>query len=144
MKYNGRIRLGVCVATAGTLLLAYSSAFAAHSGGNITLRNACGSVVTLADNPTTTACDESAYSPKATCGACHDYGYGTRINTKTQGVLESDGQLYWQSYTVSGPDHGVLVGKHSNLGRNEDYSMDMRRAFGDPFFTSSAGMFGKF
>lgn len=144
MKLHKRLWLGAAFAVAAIPLMASSSAFAAHTGGNVTLKNACGTDVVLADSLATTACDDSAYSPKATCGVCHDYGSGTRINTKTQGVLEGDDTLYWQSYTVSGPNHGVLVGKHSNQGRNEDYSMDMRTAFGDPFFTSSAGMFGKF
>ncbi len=149
MSKKGRMWLSATTGLAATsLLLASSPAFATHTGGDVVLKDASGNTITNSSTP---------YSPKATCArACHiangdavdfvghDYGSGTRVNYKTQGVLESDGKLYWQSYNVKGFDHGVIVGKHSNEGLNEDYSMDMRRAFGDPFFTSSAGMFGKF
>jgi hypothetical protein len=73
-----------------------------------------------------------------------DYGSGVKHSAHTQGVIESDNQVYWQSYDVTSFEHGVSVGRHSNNGRNEDYSTLIRTVFGDPFFTSSPGMFGKY
>lgn len=103
------------------------------------------------------AAPTTPYSPKMSCGATgtchiggvattggHNYGSMPASVTHTQGVLESDGKVYWQSYDVSFFDHGVSKGRHSNQGRNEAYNTTMRIKFGDPFFTSSPGMFGKY
>jgi len=109
-----------------------TGAWAAHQ--DVPLLNAAGQPV-AANEP---------YSPKQTCGGCHNYGSEPASITHTQGVLESDGKVYWQSYDVSFFDHGVSKGRHSNQGRNEAYSTQMRTVFGDPFFTSSPGMFGKY
>ena len=106
------------------------------------------------------------YSPKMTCSAnaCHtnggifngvtytgaqlaakhNYGSGTANSTHVQGVLGSDNNVYWQAYQNKSFAHGVSVGRHMNQGRNEDYSNTDRAAVGDPFFTSSLGMFGKY
>ncbi len=84
------------------------------------------------------------YSPKQTCGSCHNYGSDPTTITHTQGVLDATNSVYWQSYDVAFFDHGVSKGRHSNQGRNEAYSTEMRTVFGDPFFTSSPGMFGKY
>ncbi len=98
------------------------------------------------------------YSPKQTCslaachsnpdplisGPTHSYGGGTKMSVHTQGVIASDDKIYWQSYDVKSFDHGASVGRHSNQGRNEDYSNTFRTNYGLPFFTSSPGMFGKF
>ena len=73
----------------------------------------------------------------------HDYGSGDKIVTKTQGVMEADGQIYWQAYTVKSYEHGVSVGRHSNQGRNEEFTNLARKTVNDPWFTSSFGMFGK-
>ena len=97
------------------------------------------------------------YSPLNSCGktgVCHpggiqttgghNYGSDPTSVTHTQGSLESDGKVYWQSYLVHFFDHGVSKGRHTNHGRNEAYDTEMRTVFGDPFFTSSPGMFGKY
>ncbi len=73
-----------------------------------------------------------------------DYGSGTAYSTHVQGVLDSNNQVYWQAYQNKSFEHGVSVGRHMNEGRNEAYSNANRAAVGDPFFTSSLGMFGKF
>ena len=81
-------------------------------------------------------------------GNCHtpeDYASAAlKEVTKTQGVIESDGEVYWQSYNVHAHAHGAVVGRHMQQGRNEDYSISMKTAFKDAFFTSSPGMFGKY
>lgn len=107
-------------------------AVAAHQ--DVSLLNTAGQPV-AADEP---------YSPKQTCGGCHNYGSEPTTITHTQGVIDSTNSVYWQSYDVSFFDHGVSKGRHSNQGRNEAYTTQMRTAFGDPFFTSSPGMFGKY
>jgi hypothetical protein len=133
---------------AASMLLAYSSALAAHTGGDVPLRDASGAIIADTTTP---------YSPKMTCmadglapnavGACHtgeEYRTSaTKPVVKTQGVLD-DGELYWQSYEVHSAAHGATVGRHSQQGRNEDYSIEMKLAFADAAFTSSPGMYGKY
>ena len=121
-------------ALSAILLLAGATSQAAHTGGNVTLRDASG-------NPVGST---TPYSPKATCGICHNYGSGDKFSTHVQGVLESDNNVYWQAYQVKSFEHGVSTGRHSNQGRNEDYNNAFRAAVGDPYFTSSPGMFGKY
>jgi hypothetical protein len=116
-------------------MLAGATAFAAHPGGNVTLRDTGGNPITNGTTP---------YSPKATCGGCHNYGSGDKFSTHVQGVIASDNKVYWQAYKTKSFAHGVSVGRHSNQGRDEDYSNTARAAVGDPFFTSSLGMFGKY
>lgn len=93
------------------------------------------------------------YSPRTTCfqgvlAGCHadtDYASGNMIAVhKTQGVLDNDGAVHWQSYTVQANDHGAVRGRHSQQGRNEDYGIAMKTTFKDVYFTSSPGMFGKY
>lgn len=112
----------------------YSFSMAGHKAGDVILRDAEGNPVT----------GTTPYSPKATCGGCHDYGSGDKFSTHVQGVIESDNKVYWQAYQTKSYEHGVSVGRHSNQGRNEDYSNAQRSAYGDPFFTSTPGMFGKY
>lgn len=96
---------------------------------------------------------DKAYSPKMTCmgtslTGCHtteEYGSTLlKTVTKTQGILDSNGEVNWQSYNVHAHAHGTVVGRHSQQGRNEDYSIEMKTTFKDAFFTSSPGMFGKY
>ena len=75
--------------------------------------------------------------------ACVDYGFGTHTSIHTQGVQESDGNIYWLAEEVTSYEHGVQASRHVNTGRNEDYSAEHRQARGDSFFTNSPGMFGK-
>jgi hypothetical protein len=131
---KSKFRLLTAVLSAIMLMAGISAVLAAHTGGNVPLRDANGVLITDGVTP---------YSPKATCGVCHDYGSGDKIVTKTQGVMESDGKIYWQAYTVKSYDHGVSVGRHSNEGRNEEFTNTARKTVNDPWFTSSFGMFGK-
>jgi hypothetical protein len=129
-----RLRMHIAAIAVLVSFIFSSSALAAHTGGNVSLKDANGAVITDGVTP---------YSPKATCGECHDYGSGDKIVTKTQGVMEADGKIYWQAYTVKSYEHGVSVGRHSNQGRNEEFTNTARKTVKDPWFTSSFGMFGK-
>ena len=131
---NKKTQWHIAVLAAIVLIAGYTAVFAAHPGGNVQLKQADGSAVS----------GTTPYSPKATCGGCHNYGSGSKTTVHTQGVIESNNQIYWQSYNVAGFEHGVSVGRHSNQGRNEDYSNTFRSAYALPFFTSSPGMFGKY
>jgi len=138
-----RYKSGLLISALATAaLMVGSSALAAHPDfapgvSTLVLKDASGADIVLATTP---------YSPKETCATagCHDYGSGHKQAHKTQGVIESDDTIYWQSYTVEAFAHGAVVGRHSQQGRNEDYGNHMRNVYGDPFFTSSPGMFGKF
>lgn len=152
---NKKCRLWLGAAIAATAIpLAASSSFAQHSN-DIPLRDANGAVI----NDSITA-----YSPKMTCMAAgiNDSGTGDMFDTtgchtleeyasaakktvsKTQGIIDATGEVVWQSYTVDAHAHGAVSGRHSQQGRNEDYSIAMKTAFKDAFFTSSPGMFGKY
>jgi hypothetical protein len=142
-----KLRFLTVASTAVSLIMSVSVAFASHPGGDVRLKDASG-------NPVTST---TPYSPKQSCGmtgTCHvestptagghNYGSGTKFSTHVQGVLDTDNQVYWQAYQNKSFEHGVSVGRHMNQGRNEDYSNADRAAVGDPFFTSSLGMFGKY
>lgn len=138
----------LCLVVVAVLLLGTGASLAlAGQCGTVKLKQANGNFVT----------GTTPYSPKMSCGltgvchfgggpdqvGVHDYGSGDKIVTKTQGVMEADGQIYWQAYTVKSYEHGVSVGRHSNQGRNEEFTNLARTTVKDPWFTSSFGMFGK-
>ena len=149
-----RLWLFIAVVAAVALMtgsaFTYASSYHAVKGTSpLTLNDASGAPVT----------GTTPYSPKATCArVCHpaetgraadyqhDYGSGDKFSTHVQGVLASgtDSTVYWEAYQNKSFEHGVSVGKHMNQGRNETYTNAYRAKFGDPFFTSSPGMFGKY
>ena len=158
MNKSYRIWLGSAL-IAAAIPLAAASTVDAHP--SVILRNSAGAPVG----------QNEPYSPKMTCmsqqaqlGFCHHNGldlYGSGQNAdgtpnpagihevhKTQGVLDKDGlgnvEIYWQSYSVDANNHGTVIGRHSQQGRNEEYSITMKTVFKDAFFTSSPGMFGKY
>lgn len=148
--YVGLVLLAV-VALFGSPL----AALALHPGGDVQLKYYNGSGVAT---PVGTA-GNIPYSPKATCGLAgtchiesgstpttggHNYGSGTAYSTHVTGKLGSDGNVYWQAYQNKAYASGVSVGRHMNEGRNEEYTNADRAAVGDPFFTSSLGMWGKY
>jgi hypothetical protein len=125
--------------------------------------------VTLLQSSGVAVTNTTPYSPKVTCStgnatSCHatgitnngvaytgqqmidmhNYGTGSLDSTHVQGTLGTDNQVYFQAYKNVSFAHGVSVGRHMNQGRNEDYSNKDRAAVGDPFFTSSLGMWGKY
>jgi hypothetical protein len=139
-----RIRIPMAVMAAMVFLIFSSIAMADHPGGNVTLLDADGVPITNTSTP---------YSPKETCTLqchntdgtpVHDYGSGAAHSTHVQGVLDSTGTIYWQANDIESYAHGVSAGKHMNMGRNETYTNLTRKALGDPFFTSSPGMWGKY
>lgn len=105
-----------------------------------------------------------AYSPRTTCGACHtqsaadvdagingtspgsyDGGGLTKEVVKTQGVQnQTTGEAEWVTFTVTAYEHGFVVGRHSQEGRNEDYGNHLRHAVHGKFWAESPGMFGKY
>lgn len=145
-------RLRLCIAVLAVLALvtgvAYATSYHATLGGSITLYQTDGISPATAN---------SAYSPKASCArVCHPaetgrpadfqhtYGTGSVSVPKNQKVIKSDGTLYDENYSVTSFAHGVSVGRHMNQGRNESYTAAQRTTYGDPFFTSSPGMWGKY
>jgi hypothetical protein len=153
-----RYKSGLVVSALATAaLLVGSQAFASHP--SVPLRDAGGALV---DRTT-------AYSPKATCGACHDHGVeadgstgmtgprgsydggdgiteGTKKTVvKTQGIQnETTGEVEWVSFNVTAYEHGFVTGRHSQQGRNEDYGNHLRHAVHGKFWAESPGMFGKY
>lgn len=143
MKNKRRLWLGAAIA-ATVIPLTASASFGACPGdinGDIILRDSTGAAISNATTP---------YSPKETCMAtgCHtgeEYRSSTTKHvTKTQGVLDPNGEILWQSYNVDSAAHGAVVGRHAQQGRNEDYSIAMKKVFKDAYFTSSPGMYGKY
>lgn len=137
----------IAVLSAILLFAGLTAALASHPGGDVRLKDASG-------NPVTSTIP---YSPLKSCGSTgtchvegtpqaggHNYGSGTKNSTHVQGVLDSNNNVYWQAYQNKSYAHGVSVGRHMNQGRNEDYTNADRAAVGDPFFTSSLGMWGKY
>lgn len=125
----------------------YASSYHATTPGTLTLYQADGSPATA----------NTAYSPKATCArVCHPaetglaadfqhtYGTGTVNVPKNQKVIAGNNTTYEVNYDVVAHAHGVNTGRHMNQGRNEPYTAAQRTAYGDPFFTSSPGMWGKY
>ena len=157
-----RYKSGLVVSALATAALMVGANAFAHP--SVPLRDAAGALIT----DTTTA-----YSPKATCGACHDHevdysvdpegttsysgprgsydgGDGvtpgaTKQVVKTQGVMnETTGEVEWVSFNVTAYKHGFVVGRHSQQGRNEDYGNHLRHAVHGKFWAESPGMFGKY
>lgn len=152
-----RYKSGLVVSALTTAALLVGSQAFAHP--TVPLRDAGG--VIIADTTT-------AYSPKATCGACHDHGVeadgststsgprgsydggdgvtpgATKQVVKTQGVMnETTGDAEWVSFETTAYEHGFVVGRHSQQGRNEDYGNNFRHAVKGRFWGNSPGMFGK-
>lgn len=107
-----------------------------------------------------------AYSPRATCGACHSEsvdenadtaartdgvaqggyhgGGATKTVVKTQGVEnEATGEVEWLSFNTKAYKHGFVTSRHSTQGRDEDFGHNKRAALGAKFWENSPGMFGK-
>ena len=154
-------RLWLFIAVLAVVVLMTGSAFTYastyHAGKGSAALPLCKSLDTNGD--CVQVSNTEAYSPKATCTrVCHiaetgltadfqhNYGSGEKMSTHVQGVLASASAstVYWEASQTKSYEHGVSVGRHSNQGRNEDYTNTNRAAFGDPFFTSTPGMFGKY
>ncbi len=128
-----RVRISLAALAVAVFLVFSSLAMAVHQ--DVPLKDANGNAITNGTTP---------YSPKQTCGACHNYGSGESHSTHVQGVLDAANNLYWQADDVKSFASGVSTSYHMNQGRNEDYSNVSRKTYNDPFFTSSPGMYGKY
>lgn len=103
---------------------------------DILLKDSTGAAITALDNA-------KAYSPKQTCGKCHQYeNAGGILGTSISKSSVLDGVTH--SYTVKGATSGVSSGYHFSQGLNETWSATERGYYGMPSFTSSPGMLGKF
>jgi hypothetical protein len=126
------------------LFAGYSIAAAAHPN------------VPLLDKDGIAVSGNTPYSPKMTCSAnaCHqgdqalaakhDYGSGDKTVSQHVGRVLADGTVAFATQNVKAYAHGVSVGKHMNMGRNENYTPEMRTAWKQGFFTSTPGMFGRY
>ena len=150
-----RYKSGLLISALTTAALMVGTQAFAHP--SVPMRDAAGAII--ADTTT-------AYSPKATCGACHDQstaeiltdgekgggpvgsydgGGVTKTVVKTQGIMnETTGEVEWVSFETTAYEHGFVTGRHSQQGRNEDYGNHLRHAVHGKFWANSPGMFGKY
>ena len=149
-----RYKSGLVVSALATVAMMVGANAFAHP--TVPLRDSGG--VIIADQTT-------AYSPKETCGACHDHevdgltgetdlngprgsydgGGATKLVHKTQGIQnETTGEVEWVSFNVTAYEHGFVTGRHSQQGRNEEYGNHLRHAVKGKFWAESPGMFGKY
>lgn len=96
-------------------------------------------VMDVDGNPITVGSPAKPYSPKQTCGNCHDYESYAATVTKQQTV----GGVANPSYDVKVPTHGVTSGFHFQQGMNVAWGDTQRTFYKLPSFTSSPGMVGK-
>ena len=148
-----RYKSGLVVSALATAALMVGANAFAHP--TVPLRDSGGAII---DDQTI------AYSPKETCGACHDHevevggatdlsgprgsydgGGATKLVPKTQGIQnETTGEVEWVSFNVTAYEHGFVTGRHSQQGRNEEYGNHLRHAVKGKFWAESPGMFGKY
>lgn len=132
--------LSLYVIAFAAIMLIGTHAFAAHptvdGGGNpisVVLKNASGG--TIAPGTTT------PYSPKQTCGVCHNYESDPMTTVTKQQTVSGTANA---AYNVPVPEHGVTAGYHFQQGMNLPWGNTQRSYYGLPSFTSSPGMYGKF
>jgi hypothetical protein len=103
--------------------------YGAHSNGPVILKDVNGADIAPGSS--------TPYSPKKTCGVCHNYESDFTVATKDHGPGTTQ-------YQVPYPQHGVTAGYHFQQGRNLDWSDSRRHFYHVPDFTSSGGMYGKY
>jgi hypothetical protein len=129
MKKRGSLLLFM-IALAAIGLIGYASlGYGAHTPGAVILKDADG--LDIAPGSST------PYSPKQTCGVCHNYESDTAVAVKNHGTG-------LPTYEVPYPKHGVTAGYHFQQGRNLDWGDAQREFFHQADFTSSGGMYGKY
>ena len=92
------------------------------------------------DGNTIMAGTNKVYSPKKTCGECHDYESGAADVQKQQTV----GGTANAPYNVKVATHGASAGYHFQQGMNVAWGDTQRTFYKVPSFTSSPGMVGKY
>jgi dTDP-4-dehydrorhamnose 3,5-epimerase-like enzyme len=123
-------RLWLLIALVAIGLIGYASIGFAHEA--VTLKDAAGNAIQGGSS--------TPYSPKQTCGGCHDYESDPVIISKHQRF--ADGTT--ESYNVIAPKHGVTKGFHFQQGRDVPWGDTQRNFYKVPGFTSSPGMWGKY
>lgn len=160
---NKRLLL-IALLSAMALLLGFSTAMASHIDITVLKSDGAPAGPTDAYSPKQTCggchfnCATSAYSTDKTTwcnsyaakkdcsdpGNCPDYeSLATTTVTKVQGYGTSSGVVF-QYYNVKSPTHGASIGKHSQQGRNEEFTAAQRSIWGAPAFASSPGMWGRY
>jgi hypothetical protein len=114
-------------------LLASPAAAIDHPGGDVELKDADGNTIVVGS-------PAKPYSPKKTCGSCHDYESSPSTVTKQQTV----GGVANPPYGVKVATHGASSGFHFQQGMNVPWGDAQRSFYKVPSFTSSPGMVGKY
>jgi len=155
---NKRAKYFLTTASALGMVLLGTQAFAAHPDENVCVphwdgvsADVCGPVggnVPLLDhsgNPVTGG-SKAAYSPKKTCGGCHNYesDWATATKEQSMSITGTSMDAYSASYQVPYPQHGVTAGFHFQQGMNHDWTATQKHFYHVPDFTSSGAMYGKY
>lgn len=127
MRKESRLLL-LMIAAVAVGLMGASISYAVHTGGSVTLKASDGTDIGVGS--------QTPYSPKQSCGVCHNYESDAALATKDHGAGTA-------SYQVPYPRHGVTAGYHFQQGRNLDWGDRQREYYHVPNFTSSGGMYGK-
>jgi hypothetical protein len=125
-----RTKCTTVLVLAAIALLVFAASASAHQ--DVTLRDLAGNAIAPGS--------KTPYSPKQTCGPCHNYESDAAAITKQQIVAGITGT----AYTVSSASHGVSAGYHFQQGLNTPWGNTQRAFYGLPGFTSSPGMYGKY
>jgi hypothetical protein len=117
----------------GVAWLLGSPLVAAAHPVDVSLRDEDGNFIRVGD-------PAKPYSPKKTCGQCHNYESGPATISKQQTV----GGTANAAYDVKVATHGASAGYHFQQGMNVQWGQEERNFYKLPSFTSSPGMTGKF
>jgi len=129
MKIRGRVLLFMIALMVMGLIGYASLGYGAHSDGPVILKDADGNAIAVGSS--------TPYSPKQTCGVCHNYESDPALAVKNHGTG-------LPTYEVPYPQHGVTAGYHFQQGRNLNWGDVQREFFHQADFTSSGGMYGKY
>lgn len=126
------------------LIGSYSLSYADHP--NVPLLDKNGNAVTgnTPYSPKQTCSNNSCHQGNPTLAAKHNYGSGSVTVSQHVGRKLADNSVTFTTQTVNAYAHGVSVSKHVNMGRNENLTAQMRTAWGNPYFISTPGMFGRY
>ena len=141
----GRNKLWLLIALVAIGLIGYASiGYAAHP--DVPLLDKDGNAVSgnTPYSPKQTCSNNSCHQSNPTLAAKHNYGSGTVTVSQHVGRKLADNSVVFTTQNVTAYAHGVSVQKHVNMGRNENFTAQMRSAWGQPYFVSTPGMFGRY
>jgi hypothetical protein len=127
---KNRLWLLIAIVAIGLIGMYAMPSDAAHP--NVTLKDVDGNVIVGGSSV--------PYSPKKTCGECHNYESNPVTIAKHQRFADGTEE----SYNVIAPKNGVTAGFHSHQGRNVPWGDTQRNFYKLDGFTSSPGMYGKY